>query len=229
MSTDEFQQILLNDLNPDFLESVVIGAEWAYSDLYARLAENPALPDCVKEEEFNRQRSGAIMYVMARAAKQHGVPFEFMRLDCNGQHKVIIKSGRVILIQEPIYSLMDEPSPADYKSNLASVNCFVRQLELDLRDRPRAIVDWSGGVLAVLLHGAAGGGFSERQSALGGLMLAMPDADYRHWISRLDVRNLAVTEERRRADKSGAFGSTQSQPDNVIVTTRKKGSGRSTG
>jgi hypothetical protein len=84
---------------------------------------------------------------MKRAAVQHGVPFEFMRLECNGQSKLLLKAGRVILIQEPIDTLQDEPKVADYKIQLASVHGLICQLELDLGDRVQRIHDWSGCVL----------------------------------------------------------------------------------
>ena len=153
----------MHDISPDFLETLCINAGWAYNGLYEELAASNGPPLEYRLEQFARRRSAAIVNAMHRAAIQHGVPFDFMRLECNGQRKLLIKAGRVILLQEPIHTLHDSPHASDYKVELADVNGIVRQMELDLGDRPQRVRDWSGCHLAVLLHGASGPGFSRRQ------------------------------------------------------------------
>lgn len=122
MSIVRTRQILLNDLDPDFVESVSIALGWEYADLFERLAGDPCLIDGLREEEFNKQRGGCAMRALARAAKQHGVPFDYQRLDSNGQHKLLVKAGRVIIIQEPILTATDHPNTADYKIRLSNVH-----------------------------------------------------------------------------------------------------------
>ncbi|WFU84829.1 hypothetical protein QA645_19435 [Bradyrhizobium sp. CIAT3101] len=191
-SIERARNILLRDLDPDFVEKIAVELGWQYDGLYEELANDSAQLDHSREEEFNRRRADCAKRAIARACQQHGIPFEERRLACNGQYKLLAKIGRVILIQEPILTLDDHPAVADYKIELSDVHGFVRQLELDLGDQPHRIRDWSGCVLAVLLHGAAGPRFSRQDKALGRAMLAIPDAAYSHWTTRLDLQTIAM-------------------------------------
>jgi hypothetical protein len=141
-------------------------------------------------------------------------------LDCNGQHKLLVKAGRVILIQEPILTLEAHPSAADYKMQLADMHGFVRQLELDLGDRPHRILDWSGCVLGVLLHGPAGRKFDRSQKSLGTVMLAVPDAGYSRWILRLNLHSIAMFG--RSVPTKEDHQENLVQGDNVVVTSKKR-------
>jgi hypothetical protein len=151
-----------------------------------------ALPIEVKSEEFSKRKADCAVRALIGAAKRYGVPFNFRRLECNGQRKIILKVGRVILIQETFCNPREEPQTAAYKIDLANTHGLIRQLELDLGDQPHRIIDWSGSVMAVLLHGAAGPRFSERDKALGGLMLGVPNERYDSWLVRLDLTKLAI-------------------------------------
>jgi hypothetical protein len=215
------RNLILRDLDPDFVESVAVELGWEYNSLYEKLADDPSLMDCYREEEFNKRRSDCAMRAMARAAKQHGVPYEFHRLACNGQHKLLVKAGRMILIQECILTLGDEPSTSDYKLQLADIHGFVRQLELDLGDQPSRILDWSGCLLGVLLHGASGRRFNREQKSLGSAMLAVPDASYSQWVLRLDLHSIAMFGRNAPKDDNG---SDIAQDDEVIVTSKRRNS-----
>jgi len=144
----QMRRIVTHDLDPEFIRSMAISLGWEYALLYEELASDSTLiGDGCRLEEFGKRRGRCGVKALVAAAQKHGVPFEFRSLECNGQHKLIVKAGRVILIQEPILSLSDEPKTADYKVKLADLYGFMRQLELDLGDQPRRIRDWSGCVL----------------------------------------------------------------------------------
>lgn len=192
MSLDQNRDVLLRDANPDFLEAAARDLAWRYAQLFEDINADPGVPVICREAEFNRRRGDCAVKSLVRAAERHGVPYEFRRLECNGQHKLLIKCGRVILIQEPIRTLLDHPAAADYKQELAALYGFSRQLELDLGDQPRRILDWSDTVLAVMLHGAAGGRFTQEHKALGAVMIALPDAAYKRWDLRLDLHEVAM-------------------------------------
>jgi hypothetical protein len=219
-SVEHAQKILCQDLDPEFIETISLNAAWEYSALYERLADDPNLVDDYREEEFLKRRGDCAVRALARAASQHGVPAEFRRLECNGQRKLLVKASRVLIIQEPILSLSAQPSAADYKRQLADLHGFVRQLELDLGDQPHRVRDWSGCVLAALLHGPAGRSFNREDKALGSIMLGVPDADYQQWVLRIDLHTIAMfgrnAAPQTEADESVA------QPDNVVVTPRKR-------
>lgn len=189
---DRVQEIVSHDLDPEFVGSLSNQMAWEYHRLYESLAGEPSLPDVYRNEEFGGQRNLRAVRAIAEAAKKHRVPFKFRRLECNGQRKLLIKSGRVMLIQEPMSSLTDHPRISDYKRKMAESCGFVRQLEFDFGDQPSRIHDWSGCVLSVVLHGSSGARFTREDKTLGGLMLAVPDATYQSWVMRLDLHRLAM-------------------------------------
>ncbi|RXH31993.1 hypothetical protein [Bradyrhizobium zhanjiangense] len=214
------RNILLRDLDPDFVEKIAVELGWQYDGLYEELAGDATQFDYSREEEFNRRRADCAKRAIARACQQHGIPFEFRRLACNGQYKLLAKAGRVILIQEPIQTLDDHPAVADYKVELSDLHGFARQLELDLGDQPERIRDWSGCVLAVLLHGAAGPKFSREHKSLGRAMLAIPDAAYSYWVTRLDLQAIAMFG--RALPNAGERDIQTTQEDQVVVTPKRR-------
>src|SRR6185312_11503564 len=141
---DRIREILSYDINPDFLRDVGIATVWEYRHLYEVIRDDYLIPLELKEEYFVKRRSDCAIKALVSAARRHGIPFEFRRLESNGQQKIILKLGRVILIQETFSSLRDGPRASDYKRNLANTHGLIRQLELDLGDQPHRILDWSG-------------------------------------------------------------------------------------
>jgi hypothetical protein len=223
-TTEQIRQIVRSDLDPDFVESVAIALAWNYRILFDRLSESYSLGSGYLNEIFNKSRGDCAVRALEQAARQHGVPFEFKRLEGNGQSKLLVKAGRLIIIQETIDSLTDHPDIADYKLALADLHGFVQQLELDLGDQPRRIRDWSGCVLGVLLHGAAGYKFTTAHKTLGSVMLGIPDAAYRQWIVRLDFHEIAMfgRGHSHQDDSAGLRTERIMQEDKVLVTPKKR-------
>jgi hypothetical protein len=212
--------ILRDDLDPDFIKTLSIAIGWEYTEGYRLLAADEFLSEPLKSEEFARRRGGFAIRALAKSAAKHGIPFNFRRLDCNGQDKILVKAGRVIIIQESILSIADHPHVADYKRELADIHALVRQLELDLGDQPRRITDWSGCILAALLHSPAGPNFTEAHRALGALMLAVPDTAYRQWVVRLDLHRIAMYGFPK--SEATLSDTTPVQRDDVLVTPKKR-------
>jgi hypothetical protein len=224
VSPEDLIRDYLRDVDPEFAQTITRDLPWRYSNLYEEIRDAAEIPDELKAEIFNRRIGYCAMMALCRAAKKHGIPFEFLRLSCNGQGKIILKIGRIALIQESVRSLADAPKACDYKRELADYYGVIRQLELDLGDQPNRIRDWGGSILGVLLHGAAGQRFTRDDRELGCLTLGVPDAAYQHWVVRLDLYDLAMF-------GSGAGSSetdpTQAvQPDNVTVTLKSKRSAK---
>jgi hypothetical protein len=222
LSIERARQILCHDLDADFLEATSRALAWEYDALYEALAADDTLVDEYRQEEFRRRRGDCAIRSLARCAKQHGVPCEFLRLECNGQRKLLVKAGRVIVFPECTLTLEDQPSTAHYKQELADIHGFVRQLELDLGDQPNRIRDWSGCILAVLLHGPAGRRFTGADRALGSIMLAVPDAAYSHWILRLDLHSVAMLGRRATIAEGKTSEAAATVADNVTVTSKKR-------
>ena len=215
-------EILAHDLDDEFIKVLSTELAWRYNELFVEI-NGLALPESLKIERFGHRRTGLAVQAMASAAMQFKVPYNFRKLQCNGQTKLLVKMGRIVIIQEPILRLDDHPKAADYKLELARAHGIIRQLELDLQDQPMRIRDWSGCILATLLHAPAGPRFTERDRNLGALMLAVPDADYENWLIRLDLQRIAMfgfdgsqTDEVKELSKV--------QEDRVFVTPKRKNS-----
>lgn len=221
---DLSRQILAHDIDPEFLESASIALAWEYHQLYEGLRADHALPVDLKLEQFAERRGACAVNALVYACEKHGVPYNFRKLECNGQLKLLVKIGRVILIQEPMLEHSEKPRASDYKRELADTHGLIRQLELNLGDQPSRILDWSGDILAVLLHGAAGPKFTRGHRALGGLTLAIPDAAYSMWVMRLDLHDIAMF-GLGKADLAAQFSTKAAggvQVDRVIATLKKK-------
>jgi hypothetical protein len=107
------------------------------------------------------------------------------------------------------------------KLELANAHGLIRQLELELGDQPKRIYDWSGCILAVLLHAPAGAQFTKADRALGALMLAVPDAAYSTWTHRLDLHRVAMFGFAPQFE-TGRNEERAVQADRVIVTPRRR-------
>lgn len=226
-AVEAIRETVQYDVDPDFLRSAAVNIAWEYRSLYDELATDPALPIELKGEIFAKRRSACAVRALVAAARQHGVPWEFRRLECNGQQKLLLKAGRVVLIQEPMLTLEDAPNASDYKKKLAQTYGLVCQLEVDLGDLPNRVLDWSGEILAVVLHGASGPSFSERDRELGGLFLAVPNAAYDSWVIRFDLFDLAMFGSGKDV-KEATRSKEVDQADRVVIRLRR-GRGRSTG
>jgi hypothetical protein len=217
---DQISQIVRHDLDPEFIKTISISMGWEYAECFEALARDDSLTDTLKNEEFSKRRSALAIRALVKAAKVHRVPYNFRRLACNGQEKLLVKAGRVVVIQEPIIALNDRPHAADYKVELASTHSLVRQLELEFGDQPKRIYDWSGCVLAALLHAPAGPNFTKSDRTLGALMLAVPDAAYCSWTLRLDLHRVAMFGFAPDFETDRQEGPIQE--DRVIITPKKR-------
>jgi hypothetical protein len=221
-SFELIRDIVCHDLDPEFIETVAISLAWEYNALYESIAEYCGTECLYADEEFGKYMGRCAAKVLAKAANKHGVPFNLRRLDCNGQHKLLVGASRVVIIQEPMRSLADAPRATEYKRALADTHSLIRQLELDLGDQPRRIIDWSGCILGVLLHGPAGPRFTRDHKSLGGLMLGVPNAAYTEWMVRLDLHDVAMFGLRGAMREPSTVNAGTVQSDHVNVTLKKK-------
>jgi hypothetical protein len=179
---DRIREILAHDFDPEFLRDIAVSIAWEYYSLHDSIYKDGMIPAELKPEYFAKTRSDCAIRSLVTSARKHGVPFDFRRLECNGQQKLILKVGRIILIQETFSDLTDGPQTAQYKKQLADTHCLIRQLELDLGDQSKRILDWSGSVVAVLLHGADLLRLRFGEKPFGGLMLGVPNEKYDSWV-----------------------------------------------
>jgi hypothetical protein len=197
---------------------------WEYDRLYDYLIPHSfGLPDALLNHEFAVLRGQSATRALVSACHKHGVPYELKQLECNGQRKLLVKIGRVVLIQEPMSTLTDHPKVTDYKIELAESHGILRQPEIDLGDIAGRILDWSGCILGVDLHGATGPWFTKEHKQLGGLILGIPDAAYDHWIHRFDLLHIAMFDSVPSLNES-LSEQPVNQEDRVIVTRKKKNS-----
>lgn len=208
----------LRDIDPEFVVTFAKDLAWRYGELYDELKGDDSLSLDYKKEVFARRKVECALRALSYAAKKHGVPYEFRKLPCNGQCKIFLKMGRMVLIQEAMQFPTDAPHASDYKRELADAHGLIRQLELDLGDQPNRIHDWGGEVLGVVLHGAAGLNFTREDKELGFLLLGVPDAAYSQWVIRLDLHRIAMWGAEIELEVGVQHA--DAQPDNVHVTLK---------
>jgi hypothetical protein len=224
---EQIPALVLGDLDPEFIKSLSTRLYWEYDLLYDSLSEHLGVPGTVLNEEFCSRRSNCATKALVSACRTHGVPYDFRRLPCNGQNKIMVKVGRLVLIQEPMATRSDHPRLADYKRELSESYGILRQPEFDLGDLPGRILDLSGCILGVVLHGAAGPWFTREHKALGGLILGIPDTAYEHWVHRFDLLQIARFGREEPIEEPQPAGE-PSQEDRVNVTPKNRNAAKRT-
>ena len=222
---------LSHDIDPEFLATVGKTLAWEYPLLYERIANDHGIPLEIKPEAYAKQRPGCAVKALVQACKQHGVPYDFRKLSCNGQYKLLVKMGRVVIIQEPMLTNDEHPRVSEYKREMVAATGFTQQLELDLGDMKRNVRDWTGSVVAALLHAPAGPRFTIEDRSLGAFMLGVPNETYNSWLMRLDLHRVALFGFNSTTDQlSPEHNESEpaAQKDNVTVKLRRhiKRSGR---
>lgn len=221
--------IVRNDLDPEFIETALTQLAWEYDGLRRELEADWKLDIAQKHEEYQKRRGMCAVKALLFACEKHKVPYDRLRLDCNGQIKLLVRMGRIIIMQEAIDAFGDPPKVADYKIQFASTSSAVQQLEFDFGDGRFRSREWSGCILAVLLHKPAGPDFTEAHKKLGGVSLAIPDAAYSHWTRRFDLHEIAMFGRKgARWLEDEVESEPAEQVDEVYVGIRKKNTIRET-
>ena len=220
-STDH---IVLKDLDPEFIETALTRLPWEYERIYDELSRDRHLDFDGRMEEYNRRRGLCAVEALIYSCDRHKVPYEYFRLDCNGQRKLLVRMGRLIIIQEPAEFFGGAPKFANYKLQLASTRYSAQQLEFDFKDGFSRNREWSDCVLGVLIHKPAGPNFSKSHKAFGGATLAIPDAGYTHWTRRFDLEEIAMHGRKGAKWLVDDFAEKRDvdQVDEVFVSPKKK-------
>jgi len=190
--TDDARRILAEDLPIALRKKFSIRVAWALADLGDEISSSPIHNQDWKYEQFVRQRLHAVEMAVANVCQDEGTPFTFDRLKSNGQRKLLVKSGRVVLLLEAMKRNLHHPETADYKRELASSRNASRQLILPFPEWDHKVADMSGEVLATLLYGTTGSPFYDHKMGLNRLQLAVPDANYNNWVIKEDLTDLAL-------------------------------------
>lgn len=222
---EQSHHVLEHDVDPDFLATVAKNLGWEYPLLFEEIASDSLIPLEMKPEAYAKRRSDCATKALVAACEKHGVPYELRRLACNGQRKLLVKIGRVVIIQEPMLERDEEPRASDFKRELVAATGFVEQYELDFGGHPQRIRDWTGSVVTVLLHAPAGPKFTLEHRSLGAIMLGLPNDRYDDWLMRLDLHRIALFGFDAEAD--GVFPMSEKlapavQKDEVRVKLRRK-------
>lgn len=215
---NQIRATLRSDIDPEFLRALSVGVGWAYQDLFEDIVAHCLIGPAGMRREFGHRRASAVESAIVRVCRDRGIPFDWRRLDYNGQDKLIVKCGRVLLIHEAIPLDRRGPVAADYKRALVGTHNITRQLELDLGDIPGRIHDWSGDIVATILHGAAGHSFDAKSRGLGVLRIGVADGSYDSWIVNHDVTDFAM--EGRPVPDFGTEEN-QEQTDRTRVVLRR--------
>lgn len=182
------------NLSKEFVEAAESRLHWEYSSSFddaERRGEGLVYdrPDPIEKtllERHMRTRSSFGMTALTAAAFDVGADVEHLLL-ANGQRKPVVRTGCFCFIVETMHDLTHRPAFAAYKQGLARANSAIRQLELDLGDRPFHTADWSGCHLGVLLHGCRGDAFTRTGTGLSMFRMGFPSAAYDSWVWTKDV------------------------------------------
>lgn len=194
---DSFERLdadIRANLCKEFVEAAESRFQWEYSSSFddaerrgQRLSYDR--PDPIAQvllERHMRTRSSFGMAALIAAAIDVGADVEHLLLT-NGQRKPVVRIGCFCFISETIHDLGQHPVFAAYKQRLAQANSAIRQLELDLGDRPVHTADWSGCHLGVLMHGCRGDAFTRTSTGLSMLKIGFPNSAYDSWVWSKDV------------------------------------------
>lgn len=201
-SLERLRADICANLSKEFIEAVESRLQWEYSSSFddaerrGRIFEGE-MPNPIAKtflERHMRTRSSFGMIAMASAAADVGADVEYLLL-ANGQRKPVVRIGCFCFISESMHDLSHKPSFAVFKRGLAQANSAIRQLELDLGDRPVYTADWSGCHLGVLLHGCRGDEFTRTGTDLSMFRIGFPNAAYDSWIWNKDVLSGQVSDD----------------------------------
>jgi len=154
---------------------------------------------------------------LTAAAFDVGADIEHLLLS-NGQRKPVVRIGCFCFIAETMRDLTHQPAFTTYKRELALANTAIRQLELDLGDRPIHSADWSGCHLGVLLHGCRGDAFTRTGTGLSMFRLAFPNSAYDSWVWSKNVLSGQLSDDLGWTKISA--GTPPKQHDKVAVRVR---------
>ena len=230
VSEADILNVLQRDLPEPFLVSLQDGLRGEYSKAYDDVASPPGgfvVPrpssewDKVDLRVVRSARRSNGMRALMRACGEHGAPFQIKTLACNGQAIVVGQVGQLLIITEPIDSLLSRPDQAAYKADLAASHFSIRQLEMDLGDGWRQRIDARNTILVVVQHGMRIGGFNRRDTALEMMRVVVPDASFGSWLIKANVMNgeLGAMLDWSTFDKTKTARPTQE--DRVVVTLKK--------
>ncbi|GAA4226299.1 hypothetical protein GGQ68_004750 [Sagittula marina] len=202
---DSFERLdadIRANLSKEFVEAAESRLHWEYSSSFD-IAERQGAglvydrPDPLNQnllERHMRTRSSFGMSALTAAALDVGADVENMLLP-NGQRKSIVRIGCFCFIAETILDLSHRPAVAAYKQRLAGTNSAIRQLEMDLGDRPVLQADWTGCHLGVLLHGCRGDAFTRTGTGLNMFRIAFPNSSYDSWVWNKDVLSSQLSDD----------------------------------
>lgn len=214
-----------SNLSKGFLEAAESRLHWEYSSTFddaerrvgGRVYDRPNSLTQIMLERHMRTRSNFGMSALTAAAFDVGADVEHLLLH-NGQRKPVARIGCFCFIAETMYDLTHKPTFATYKQRLALANTAIRQLELDLGDRPIRNADWSGCHLGVLLHGCRGDAFTQTGTGLNMFWLAFPNSAYDSWVWSKNVLSGELSDDLGWTNTQA--GTPPKQYDKVAVRVR---------
>lgn len=182
---------IVDGLGASFLFAAANALAHEYEALGGNDATYRSAPDAVVRRRKIAAQTERSESVLQALGPRYGFHPDWMRLQCNGQHKLILRSEQCILLAERTDTPGEPPRYAEYKKRLARAHSLGRQLLLPFPNWPQNPPFRTTVPLYVLLHGEKSFAFEDAPE-LGILQVGVPDASYAYWHARLDLWPLAV-------------------------------------
>lgn len=187
-------EVLTTNFPLGFWQGLQDRARALYLDRFSEVSASPQLNNSQRLSALWQDRHYRMEWLLADEAEQHGVPASTTLIPRNGCSYTLVAHGPVRLVQNYVRRVGAMPRPARFRSQLASINTFERDLRLDLieDERPfRAPSEFIG----VILSSPFGAKFREDHQALGAIGLHVPYSDLSGWAVSLPLAEIVASYE----------------------------------
>jgi hypothetical protein len=206
-------ETIVSDTNQKFWKRLTHWMEWAYSDAFQQVANDPTVLGDQRSAKLLDERLYATERALHRAAQESDLIASTQKIEINKWNYTLVRGGGVCLIQNYVQTPSEMTRPARFREQHAAVNTFLRSPQLALGDIDPAVFTVAK-VNGILIHGPAGREFDEAEQVLAFSNFAVPDDSYSRWGLNLPVTNIVTAFDEQRASHR--------EPQRDIATPRLK-------
>jgi hypothetical protein len=182
-------QVLLRDTKLSFWRRLRDAFEWAYSDAFHAVNNDPRILTDQRSHKLLDERFYIVEGALEKAAREGGLISSGQKIRVNNWNYTLVRGGGVCLLQSYVQTPADMARAARFREQHAAVNNFLNAPQLPLGDIEPNIYEVSR-INGILIHGPMGKKFSDEDQRLGFLNLVIPDQTYSTWGINISVAEL---------------------------------------
>ncbi len=165
--------------------------EWAYSDAYQGVANDPNILPDQRSAKLLDDRFYFAEKALQSSAKESGLITSGQKIAINNWNYTLVRAGGVCMVQSYIQSPAEMARSAKFRETHAAVNSFVNSPQLALGDVEPSIFDVAK-VNGIITHGPIGKRFEEDDQQLAFLNFSIPDESCSVWGINISVAEIIV-------------------------------------